>query len=65
MSDDKNRKDESLNSAEGYDYVTYDDGVMMFAEPADDIAFAKLERQGYTLVKDDSGKVIAAITPKG
>ena len=62
--ENKNAKDHLLNNTEGYDYVAYDDGVMVARSPADDIAFADLEQMGYTLVKDETGKVIAAIAPK-
>lgn len=61
---DKNNKGDSLKDDDGYEFYTYDDGIMSYSEPADEIAFARLEKQGYTLVKDTDGNIIAAVAPR-
>lgn len=55
--------DNNIEGEEDDDVYTYDDPVVSWAEPADEIAFARLERQDYTIVRDADGKAIAAIHP--
>lgn len=61
--DKKNVKDIPAKYAPGHDPIIGDDNIAMTPVRADKILFARLEHEGYTIIRDENGELSMAVAP--